>query len=335
MNIPIVDFGGKLTGHSQAEMQKIAVSMHQALNQVGFAYVQNCGIDWPMTQNLMSLARKYFQQPSATKMQIAMEHAGLAWRGYFPLGEELTAAAPDQKEGLYFGIDYPENSSAVKSRLPMHGLNQWPDEEDFAGMPSLVTTYINDLTRLGHVMMESLAIGLGINQDYFSQRFGQDPTVLFRIFNYPAQGAEAEGWGVGEHTDMGFLTMLLQDDLGGLQIKTDDGWIDAPPIPNSFVINIGDMLQHWSHGIYRATLHRVKNVSNKGRISLPLFFDPSWLAKLEPIDPELLDSKLLESAQARPNYRRWDGLDIQALNPDLTYGEFVWDKIKDVFPKLR
>jgi isopenicillin N synthase-like dioxygenase len=337
--IPIIDLGGKVHGHSPDEFQRISSSMHQALNQVGFAYIKNCHMDWLETHRLMKLAQEFFRQSVPTKMKIDMGKAGLAWRGYFPVGAEFTASIPDQKEGLYFGIDHPASALAVKDKTPMHGQNQWPPSEEFADFPALVTRHMQKLTELGHFLMESLAVGLGIERDYFSQRFGSDPTVLFRIFNYPAQtkGQDTKDstWGVGEHTDMGFLTMLLQDELGGLQVHTDSGWIDAPPIPNTFVINIGDMLQHWTHGIYRATRHRVKNISGQDRISLPLFFDPTWQAKLVPIETDLLDAVALKQARERSSYKRWDGLDLQTLNPELTYGDFVWSKIKDVFPNLR
>ena len=112
------------------------------------------------------------------------------------------------------------------------------------------------MTQLGHVLMEGIAISLGLDASYFFDRYTREPLTLFRIFNYPHEPAAAgpePHWGVGEHTDYGLLTILKQDDAGGLEVKSPDGWISAPPLPNSFVCNIGDMLDRMTAGQYRST----------------------------------------------------------------------------------
>ena len=108
--------------------------------------------------------------------------------------------------------------------------------------------------------------------------------MLFRIFNYPA--SEQDTWGVGEHTDYGLLTILKQDDAGGLEVKSGSNSINAPPVPHSFVCNIGDMLDRMTSGVYRSTPHRVRNMSGRDRLSFPFFFDPNFDAIVETVPLE-------------------------------------------------
>jgi isopenicillin N synthase-like dioxygenase len=182
--------------------------------------------------------------------------------------------------------------------------------------------------------MKLLAKGLGLSPDYFAGRFEGEPTCLFRVFNYPKGLSDGSSWGVGPHTDMGFLTILAPGEQGGLQVKGRDGeFFDVHPIEGAFVLNIGDMLEYWTGGIYKATVHRVTNTADEDRLSFPFFFDPAWNANLLPIPNELLSAEDLSLVSADVK-DRWDGLNLKELSSSLTYGEFVWDKIKDVFPQL-
>ncbi len=161
-----------------------------------------------------------------------------------------------------------------------------------------------------------------------------DPLTLFRIFHYPpvTPNPEAdERWGVGEHTDYGVLTILKQDDVGGLQVKTGSRWIDAPPVPNSFVCNIGDMLDRLTRGLYRSTPHRVQNESGRSRLSFPFFFDPGFDAHVEPID--LSGAPLPEGGLEDDKDERWDHASVHEFEG--TYGDYVLGKVSKVFPELR
>jgi isopenicillin N synthase-like dioxygenase len=131
-------------------------------------------------------------------------------------------------------------------------------------------------------------------------------------------------WGVGEHTDYGLLTLLAQDDLGGLQVRAVDGsWIDVDPTPGALVCNLGDMLERLTGGRYRSTPHRVRNTSDRGRLSFPYFFDPSWDATVPTLP---LDDAPLPAAG------RWDGSDVTAWEG--TYGDYLTAKVSKVFPQL-
>src|SRR5690606_32495657 len=124
-------------------------------------------------------------------------HGGLAWRGYFPVGAELTSGKPDVKEGLYFGEELSVNHPLVKKQTPLHGPNLFPEE--VKGLKPLVLAYIKSMTELGQKLMAGLSLSLGKPESYFYDHFTKDPLVLFRIFNYPPP-KDANGWGVGEHT---------------------------------------------------------------------------------------------------------------------------------------
>jgi isopenicillin N synthase-like dioxygenase len=181
------------------------------------------------------------------------------------------------------------------------------------------------VTGLGQAVLRGVALSLGLDAEYFASGYTADPTILFRIFSYPPSPPGAEGWGVGEHTDYGLLTLLAQDDSGGLQIAAPEGWIDAPPVPGSFVCNIGDMLDRMTGGWYRSTPHRVRNLSGHARLSFPFFLDPGFSMEVPPLPDR--------AAAAADGTRRWDGQDLRAF--DGTYGDYLLGKVSKVFPQLR
>ena len=145
--------------------------------------------------------------PRTEKAEIAMARGGRAWRGWFPLAGELTSGVPDRKEGIYFGAEGQPDDP-----LPLHGPNLFPARP--AELGPTVLAALDAFTALGHRLMGLLALGLGLDEDWFARDLTADPTILFRIFHYPPE-VETDGagdWGVAEHTDYGLLTLLLQDD---------------------------------------------------------------------------------------------------------------------------
>lgn len=249
-----------------------------------------------------------------------MPLAGRAWRGWFPPGGELTSGIPDGKEGIYFGREDDPDHPRVRDRTPLHGANLFPDGSDLG---PIVLEVLDRMTDLGHRLCRIIATGLGLDGDWFRRHLTGDPTILFRIFHYPPAGAVAGAeWGVQEHTDYGLLTMLRQDDVGGLEVGSRDGWVEAPPVPDSFVCNIGDMLERMTGGAYRSTPHRVRR-QPRSRLSFPFFFDPSWDARIDPIPGFESDA---------PPPARWDGRSV--FDFDGTYGEYLTAKVARVFPEL-
>jgi isopenicillin N synthase-like dioxygenase len=335
--LPVIDVAPLVS--ASGDRPHAADEIRDACRSDGFFYIVGHGIDPALQARLESLSRRFFAEPLEKKLAIRMELGGLAWRGYFPIRGELTKGKPDLKEGLYFGAELPDDHPRVAAGTPLHGRNLFPD---LPGFRETVLDYITAMTRLGHALMEGFGLSLGLDASYFHDRYTRDPLILFRVFNYPAAAPTSQEpeWGVGEHTDYGLLTILKQDDVGGLQVKGPAGWIDAPPIPDSFVCNIGDMLDRMTGGFFRSTPHRVHNPSGRARLSFPFFFDPGFDADVRPIEPGLRPAEAVGASAAQTGAaivddkaERWDGASVHEFSG--TYGDYILGKVSKVFPELR
>jgi isopenicillin N synthase-like dioxygenase len=328
--LPVIDmaplFGGDARGRAA-----VADEIRAACERHGFFYAVGHGVEAAVIEGLDAASRRFFALPQTTKMKIAMSRGGRAWRGFFPVGGELTSGRPDIKEGLYLGQELGPDHPRVRAGAPMHGANLWPEE-----VPELKTfagAYMAAATRAAAALMEGVSLSLGLPAGYFADCYTADPTVLFRIFHYPAgrpTGAEwKDSWSVGEHTDYGLLTLLAQDEHGGLEVKGPDGWIAAPPIPGTLVCNIGDMLERLTAGRYVSTPHRVMNTSGKSRLSFPLFFDPDFEARMVPLPGASVDTMRIDADRRV----RWDAASVHLF--DGTYGDYLLAKVGKVFPDLK
>jgi len=323
-SLPVIDISPLHVPGPLVSKVAAARAIESACRDSGFFYASGHGIPADLLSRLDAASRKFFALPEAEKLEIRMARGGRAWRGYFPVGGELTSGKPDMKEGLYFGTELPPDHPRVRSGVPLHGANLFP-----AQVPELrviVLDYLKAATAAAHALMEGLALSLKLDADYFHRTYTANPTVLFRIFHYPAMPAGSEDWGVGEHTDYGLLTLLAQDDLGGLQVKTTRGWIDAPPIPGTLVCNIGDMLDRLTGGQYRSTPHRAKNISGRGRLSFPFFFDPDFEAEIRPLPN--FSARIADDRDTR-----WDKASVHAFRG--AYGDYLLSKVSKVFPELK
>ncbi|WP_045117323.1 isopenicillin N synthase family dioxygenase [Plesiocystis pacifica] len=343
--VPELDLRDALAERCSPEaLDALALELRAALSGVGFVTVAGAlePAQLELAAELRALSRALFRLPAPQKQALAMVHSGLAWRGWFALGDELTAGLRDQKEGYYLGVEHPDAHPLVRAGAPMHGRNPWPPGPAFERFPAVVAAWMAHMRRVCELLMSLVARGLGLAPDYFARRFGDEPTELFRIFRYPprreadpdAADATDAAWGVGEHTDMGFLTALLIDGSPGLEVQDLDGrWLPVRPEPGRLVVNVGDMLEVWTRGVYRATPHRVRNDALAGeRLSWPYFFDPGWRQPLDPIPRAELSA--LGGPSAGSGRRRWDGLELASVPPGTRYGDFVWAKISGVFPEL-
>ncbi|EDQ87100.1 uncharacterized protein MONBRDRAFT_10301 [Monosiga brevicollis MX1] len=348
MAVPVVDLAA-VTGPAARDLplaeldseavREVAEALGRACRHVGFFYVRNHGVSEALLSELQAMSRDFFAQPLADKMRLDMRQGGRAWRGYFPVGDELTSGKPDIKEGLYFGAELSETHPAVVAGRPIHGRNQFADER----MRRVVLEYLEAMLALGQRIMALLALSLGLEADFFQRSYTREPTPLFRIFNYPRpesfnyDGDREALWGVGEHTDYGLLTILLQDECGGLQVKTRTGWQAAPPLPGTFVCNIGDMLERITGGYFCSTPHRVRNAAGRDRLSFPFFFDPSWEAEIRPLPNVRLlaeeAARTQESDEPDARAQRWDQANV--VQDEIgAYGDYLTRKVSKCFPDL-
>jgi isopenicillin N synthase-like dioxygenase len=320
--LPVIDVGPLVGDAPAAARAAVAEQIQAACRERGFFYVTGHGVPAGLLAELAAASAEFFALPAADKLEIAMERGGRAWRGFFPVGAELTSGQPDLKEGLYFGAELPGDDPRVLAGLPLHGRNLFPRQ--VPRLRPLVLAYLDALTGVGQAVLAGVAQSLGLDAGYFATGYTADPTILFRVFHYPPS-PHSRGWGVGEHTDYGLVTLLAQDDSGGLQVAAPEGWIDAPPIPGTLVCNIGDMLDRLTGGWYRSTPHRVRNLSDHGRLSFPFFLDPGFAAEVPPLPAR--------AAAGDDGRRRWDGQDLRAFTG--SYGDYLLGKVSKVFPQLR
>jgi isopenicillin N synthase-like dioxygenase len=322
--IPVIDVKPLVLGTEARH--DVAAKIGEACREYGFFYIVGHGVGEDLQQRLERLSADFFLQDLEAKLQINMSRGGRAWRGYFPVGGELTSGKPDLKEGIYFGAELAPDHPLVKSGVPMHGANLFPP--DMPEFRKTVLDYMAAMTRLGHCLMGGIALSLGLEESYFAERYTADPLILFRIFNYPPPPAPPDfevSDGVGEHTDYGLLTILRQDMSGGLEVKIKSRWVSAHPLRNSFVCNIGDMLDRMTAGHYLSTPHRVRNVTGHNRLSFPFFFDPNFYAEIKPIE--------IAGSMKDNKDERWDHASVHEFRG--TYGDYLLNKVSKVFPQLK
>lgn len=324
--LPVVDVAPLRHGAALAEVTAVAAAIDRACRETGFFLVTGHGVPAAQLDALDATARRFFAQPDTVKAEVAMARGGRAWRGWFPEGGELTAGRPDRKEGIYFGAELTPDDPRVQAGLPLHGPNLFPSAPP--ELRGLVLGWIATMTALGHVLARGVALALGLDGGWFDRHLTADPTVLFRIFRYPPTPATDESWGAAAHTDYGLLTILAHDGTPGLQVRPPgESWLDVPAMADTFVVNLGDMLDRMTGGRYRSTPHRVRHVAGGGRdrLSFPFFFDPGWDAEVGPVPfgDETPDD---DAAQ------RWDGRSVHDRSG--TYGDYLSAKVGQVFPAL-
>ena len=306
-HIPIIDIGDidQIDGPG---LGSIVRQIRGAYSTAGFAYIVNHGVDSNLIKDLFQKSREFHALPHSQKLKIELNELH---RGFIPINTstdknsklaEITK--PNQSESFIMMREAGETDPGVKAGDYLAGSNQWP--EGLVGFRETVTAYHDVLTELGHKMCRAIALAMGADVAAFSSLFAP-PTTFLRLLHYPPQPPDLprDIYGSAPHTDFGCITILAQDEIGGLQVRNSLGqWIDAPFIPGSFVMNVGDMLNRWSNGLLLSTPHRVINRSGQERYSCPFFFDPGVNVEVAP----------LASCITPDNPQRFD---------EIVYGEYL------------
>ncbi|MDP9168085.1 MAG: isopenicillin N synthase family oxygenase [Actinomycetota bacterium] len=276
-SVPIVDISG-LRSPDRGEQDRVAAAIGEAARDVGFLYVSGSGIDESRFDRLLAATKEFFALPIEEKMR---SYIGLSrcHRGFVPVGEEGVAnGVPDLKEAFDTALDLPADDPNYLAGNPMLGPNTWPELPGFA---EAVTDYYEAVLEVGHLLLRAFAVALGEDPDVFTQHATKTPSQL-RLVHYPHNPDARDGLGIGAHTDYECFT-LLKPTAPGLEVLNGAGeWIDVPPVPGTFVVNIGDLLELWTNGAFVATSHRVRRVVEE-RYSFPLFFNVDYDTEVKPL----------------------------------------------------
>lgn len=284
--IPTVDISPYLSSPLSPAGQVVIDSVANACSTSGFFQLIGHGISPTLQQKVLTASKKLFALPSEEKERIKSVIGG---RGYETLGGQTLqhGAKPDLKEGFFVGPEIPNDKEKYESyKHP----NNWPSPSliPVEDLKEPVLEYRRQLCQLSLVIMQILAQGLpGGRKDMFDE-FCDDPLAVVRLLHYPPQPdlADETQLGAGAHTDFGAITLLLQDSSGGLQVRNQpsEEWVDVPPNPEAYVVNVGDMLDMWTKGMYKSNVHRVINRSGGDRFSVPFFFDGNLGFVIKPLD---------------------------------------------------
>ncbi|MEL0636313.1 2-oxoglutarate and iron-dependent oxygenase domain-containing protein [Marinomonas sp. TI.3.20] len=274
MSIPLIDLA-KLTHSNDSIRLEEVGALDKACREIGFFYLVNTGIPATLFNQLMSTAKRYFDQPDDVKRAIDIKNSP-NHRGYGRIGEEQLdeVSHADWKETFDMALDLPVTHPLVAKYPKMYGPNQNPSDPSAV---EVLQDYYVAAFDVAKVVLTSMAQALSLEDDFFTRCFTDHVTVL-RMIHYPPRPQNDHDNGAGAHTDYGCVTLLLQDQIGGLQVKNRQGcWVDATPIENALVVNIGDLMQRWTNDEYVSTAHRVVSpLEGVHRYSFPFFVEPDY-----------------------------------------------------------
>jgi isopenicillin N synthase-like dioxygenase len=271
--IPVIDLGSAwINGY--AAKRDVAEKISQACCDIGFFYLVNHGVDAALTSEIFLQTRALFDLPESEKKKLDIQKSPYM-RGYFSFGGDKSDGIHDDiKEGFDLALDLPAGDPLVLAKLPFYGPNTWPP---LPGFQTTINAYYDAMMGVGIKLLRLFGLGLGVDEEFFPNRF-KKPIAQIRLLKYPPpEDLTAVRIGAGEHTDFGWITMILQDEVGGLEVLDRGGtWTEVPHIPGSFVVNVGDLMQRWTNDKYVATMHRVMNRTTHHRYSAAFFMDPDY-----------------------------------------------------------
>ncbi|CAN5695020.1 oxidoreductase [soil metagenome] len=288
-SVPVIDISG-LYASERATREAVAAELGRAAREIGFFYISGADIDEALFDTMLAATKEFFALPVEEKMR---SYIGLSQchRGYVPTGEEgLSGEKPDLKEAFDTALDLPADDPDYLAGNPMLGPNTWPELPGFA---AAVTAYYEAVLAVGQELLWAFAVALGEDPDTFSQHATKTPSQL-RLVHYPCNPDAQDALGIGAHSDYECFT-LLKPTAPGLEVLNGVGdWIDVPPIPGTYVVNIGDLLELWTNGAFVATSHRVRKVKEE-RYSFPLFFNVDYDTEVKPLPQFVSEGALVRA----------------------------------------
>ncbi len=286
--LPVLDLSR--LGASDAEAEAFRLDLREATHEYGFFYLTGHGVPHELIERVMTTARRFFDLPEADKLAIENLKSP-HFRGYTRVGGELTQGKVDWREQIDIGVEREpvERTADTPDYMRLDGPNQWPDA--LPELQQVVAEWYDELSRVALTLLRAWAVSLGASEDVFDAAFAERPSTLIKIVRYPGKSDPEPKQGVGAHKDSGVLTLLLvEPGKGGLQVEKDGEWIDAPPLEDAFVVNIGELLEVATDGYLKATVHRVISPRiGDDRISIPFFYAPALDATVPVLElPEAL-----------------------------------------------
>ena len=279
-DIPVIDISPLFI--AEPDYVEVGRGLREAAEGIGFFYVKNHCIDKTLVNTVSTISRAFFACSTEQKNRVSVTdtHRGLLALGASKMEHQKSS---DLKESFIWGADLPEDNADFLAGNKMFAPNRWPDF--MPEMRTALNRYMEAANRCGEQLLKAFAASLGVEHDYFTRSFNQ-PISRGTLVYYPPQEPSSadDQFGVSPHTDFGALTLLVQDQTGGLRVKDGNGeWLTAHPIEDTIVVNVGDLLARWTNDRFQSTVHAVVNSSGRERYSIVVAVDPDWDTEITPV----------------------------------------------------
>ncbi len=284
--IPVLDISTARNADGSFNQQFVQ-KLRDAAHRVGFFQIVGYAKTENQDQQLLETIAEFFAKPVEQKLKLDNRNSA-QFRGYTRMGTEITRGRADAREQIDYGPQRPA-LDAVPADAPylnLQGPNQFP--QDFPQLEERAMAWAELMHQTGHELLSALAVGLGLDEDHFDEPFANTPAWMGKLVHYVSGDVvpDAGNQGVGLHADYGFITLLLQDSVGGLQVQPygQEEWIEVPPTPGALVVNLGEMLEVATDGYLMATIHRViAPPAGVDRYSVPFFYSPRLDAVIDKV----------------------------------------------------
>ncbi|MFF1874721.1 isopenicillin N synthase family dioxygenase [Kitasatospora herbaricolor] len=281
--LPVIDLS--LAAGDADDRTRLHDDLRAAATEVGFFQLTGHGVTAEETAALTDAMRAFFALPEADRLAVSNLNSP-HFRGYTRTGDERTGGSQDWRDQLDIGAELPPHVPAP-GEPPywwLEGPNQWP--EALPGLRTAALHWIDRLSAVAERLLHELLASIGAPADFYDYAFAGHPHLRLKLVRYPGTAPDGAGQGVGAHKDYGFITLLLQDSVGGLQVERADGsFLEVPPMEGAFVVNLGELLEVATDGYLKATNHRVVSPAGaRERFSVPFFYNPRLDAHIEPLD---------------------------------------------------